>query len=98
MTQMFYKCHDLFAVDLSDFNIENTEYLDCMFYECPNLRYLNLSDFKLDKKFAVGMLYGCNIFNNFMLNESIIANLKCLQTPVIFSESPYYNKNILSSF
>ena len=61
MDNMFYKCEQLCALDLSGFNTEKVKNMADMFGYCKNLETLNLSSFKTNDLTNMSrMFYECN--------------------------------------
>ena len=61
MDNMFYKCGQLRALDLSGFNTEKVKNMADMFGYCKNLETLNLSSFKTNDLTNMSrMFYECN--------------------------------------
>lgn len=61
MDNMFYKCGQLRALDLSGFNTEKVKNMADMFGNCKNLEMLNLSSFKTNDLTNMSrMFYECN--------------------------------------
>ena len=48
MSYMFFDCHSLTSLDLSNFNTENVTNMSYMFYDCHSLTSLDLSNFNTE--------------------------------------------------
>ena len=45
MGYMFYKCHSLSSINLSNFNTQNATNMESIFYGCNSLIYKIISNF-----------------------------------------------------
>ena len=46
---MFFGCKELTKLDLSNFNTQNVNTMECMFYGCNHLASLDLANFSTDR-------------------------------------------------
>ena len=77
MNGMFYSCHNLLSLDLSNLDTRSAIDMSSMFFDCHKLKYINLSNFDTKNVEMVFMMfYGCinleflNI-TNFVFNKMI---------------------------
>ena len=57
---MFYGCKSLTNLNLSNFNTQNVNNMECMFSYCKSLNNLNLSNFNTQNiTNMAGMFWGC---------------------------------------
>ena len=79
---MFYNCHLLTILDLSNFNTQNVINMSCMFFNCNSLTYLNLSNFNAQRVTDMsGMFYNCHLLTNLDLsnfNTQNVINMKSI--------------------
>ena len=74
---MFYRCHNLTSLDLSNFNTENVKNMSNMFWGCQNLTSLNLSNFNTENvKNMRDMFWGCQNLTSLNLSNFNTENVK----------------------
>ena len=71
MNLMFFNCHNLTSLNLSNFNTENVQDMKSMFWDCQNLTSLDLSNFKTENvKDMSYMFHGCNSLQTIYCNNT----------------------------
>lgn len=88
---MFYGCHNLTSVDLSNFDVSNVDYMSGMFDSCENLTTLNLSNFDTSNvNSMIGMFAKCT--------NLVSLNLSSFDTSNVTDMAHMFNKctNLIS--
>jgi len=88
---MFNNCKSLTSIDLSNFDISNTYYLNNMFTNCISLQTINLAEFKLDTGNTIeSMFKNCYSLKSLDLSAFKPLNLENMN-------SAFYNCSSLTS-
>lgn len=67
---MFYACHRLKSLDLTNLDTSNVTNMEFMFHNCYSLKYLNISNFDISKVIELSnMLYNCRSLKSLDLSN-----------------------------
>lgn len=88
MTDMFYRCEKLKALDLSYFDTSNVTRMGNMFYECNSLETLDLTSFNTRKVTYMGYMFEwCYALKEVFLGRDFVMTDGCFVDEALFGVS-----------
>jgi len=88
MSLMFYGCHSLANLNVSNLNTENVKYMNLMFGNCKSLKYLDISNFNTEKTEKMNLIFqGCSSLEKLNLTNITTNNVNSMMGMFSFCSS-----------